>query len=451
MVRKTQMHFKVGKMASDLLAVFLALGVMSSSGFTLHEYLASGAVVFFGMALMQGYRLGDALPFWSTVARAVFLVPVALLVSFSFYFSGVSGVEFLRAIFIGITLLIFFRILIEYAEASYYRRGRGQIPVLVVGMSRAGEAFLERHMNNDAYARLNFVGFIDNVKKEPVHGVPYLGKLVDLEHRIESYRPEAIVHVGDLEQAVTLTTICQRYNLEYFVLPALLGAFGNRVATVDQAGFPLLTVRETNLRDWNHLFKRCFDLFFGMLFLILFSPIILLVSLSIMLERKTFYPFSFEERIDGRTGEAFRLWRFKTLKDGVEEEPMSAEELRMHSSFLIQDKGLSKTTRLGKLLRKTELNELPQLFNVMNNSMSLIGPRPPFKEEIGHYTNLHKRRLRLKPGITGLWQVEKDSTKQTLDDLLKLDIFYVENWSLVLDFFILAKTAKYVILHAFKS
>lgn len=451
MVRKTQMHFKMAKMASDFAAVFLALGTMATSAFTAGEYAISGLTVFIGMALMQGYKLGDALPFWSTVVRAVFLVPIAMLASFSFYFSGVSGPEFLRAAFIGTTLLIFFRILIEYMEAAYYRRGRGQIPVLIVGMSRAGEAFLARHMNNDAYARLNFVGFLDNTKKESIHGVPYLGKLVDLEHRIESYRPEAIVHVGDLEQAVTLTTLCQRYNLEYFVLPALLGAFGNRVATVDQGGFPLLTVRETNLRDWNHVFKRFFDVFFAFVFLLLFSPLIFVVGLCVMLERKTLNPFTFEERVDGRTLESFRLWRFKTLRDGESESPLTSEELHMHAESQIGDKGSEKSTRLGAFLRKTELHELPQLINVLNNTMSLVGPRPPFKEEMAHYTNLHKKRLRLKPGITGLWQVNKEQTKKTVEDLLKLDIFYVENWSLALDFSILAKTAKYVILHTFKS
>jgi len=445
MIRKTQMYFKMTKMVTDIVAILLALMFLLNSELSLIEMVISALVVFVGMSLMKGYSLGDPLPFWHTVRRVLYITSVSLLSIIAVHPVYLNIVEVINTVILASIYMIGFRVLIEWYESRYYRAGRGQIPVLIVGNSRAGDAFIKKHVEDDSLARLKIVGFLDNTHKTAIHGIPYLGKLLEMENRIISYNVEAIVQVGDPEQAITITAMCQRFNLDYFVLPSLLGTFSNRVTTVDQGGFPLITVRETNLVGWDHLYKRIFDLIIVSMLSVILLPVLLLVAIAVMIERKTLNPFVKEMRIDGRTCKKFYLWRFKTLRDGEREPVLTGDDLTLHSGSKLIDNGIERSTKLGKILRRFELNELPQLFNVFNNSMSLIGPRPPFKEEIAHYTNLHYKRLRLKPGVTGLWQVEKDKTKKTLDDLLKLDIYYVENWSTWLDFGILWKTMIFIL------
>jgi len=441
MVRKAQMYVKMAKVFSDALGVMLAL-LFSGVLVSWERMLLAAVVLVVGMAMASGYRLGRPLPFTSSVVRITFFLSIALLIAFCM---SVALATFFRALGLCMIYLLTTRILIEEGEVRAYRRGLGQIPVLVVGMSRAGEAFLAALKQDPTLARMHVLGFLDNTHSAPVHDVPYFGKLIDLEERITSYKPQAVIQVGLVEQAVTMTAICQKHHLEYFVLPSLIGAFGSRVRVNEDIGLPLIGIEETTLKGWGFAFKRLFDVLVSLLLVLLASPVMLVVAFLVAVERKSLHVFVQEMRVDGRANKEFALYRFRTLQDGKEEQCLTRDEIRLHSRGQIVDKSLPDATPLGALLRRTELNELPQLFNVLKNNMSIVGPRPPFPEELPHYTNFHHKRLRLKPGLTGMWQVYKGETKGTLDDLLRMDVYYVEHWSLGLDAKILAKTVLYVL------
>ena len=438
MVRKTQIYFKLAKIFTDITSVILALAFLPGFELTLSSITLLSLVMITLLSIFGTYQLGKSLSIIQSCFR--FLIAVSVTIILVFYFNtfySLNIFEYLRVILLSFVYLLSARIILEEYEARYYRRGIGQIPILLIGMSKAGENLLEKYTQEDSLQRLNIVGFLDNSRKESVIGVPYLGKLIDLENRIEAYRPEAVIQVGNLEQAVTITAICQKYNLEYHVLPSLIGALGTRVSINNFIGFPLISVRETNLEGWGFFFKKIFDIVASLALILLLSPVFLILVMVLVIERRTWHIIVHEQRVDGRIGSEFALFRFITLIDGAHEKPLDREELRLHSVGVVKDKSFEDATRVGKFLRKTELNELPQLFNVLNNTMSMVGPRPPYKEEVEHYTNFHQKRLRLKPGITGHWQVNKGKTAGTHDDLLRQDIWYIEHWSISQDLKIL--------------
>lgn len=443
MIRKPQMLFKLGGLFTDAVSVLFVALFLATSHFRAETIIFALVFLIFAQGLLGMYRLDRRETLLDTFVRC-FLSSTAAFLAGLFLFEPPLSVDIgLRIIILTSLFMTAMRILLSEFEQSYYDRGLGRVPVIVIGMSRAGESLLRQMKSREDLSRIHILGFLDNAKKDPVEETPWLGKLVDLERVITEQKPQALIQIGQPEQIVTITTICQRYNLEYHILPSLIGAFGKKVDVTRDAGIPLIKVKETNMHGWGFLLKRLFDIIAGLILLILTAPALLAAGITVMIERKTLNPFTAETRIDGRNGRSFSLYRFKTLKEGAQELPLNADEIKLHSQGVVQDKSLQHATTLGAFLRKTELNELPQLFNVLKNDMSIVGPRPPFQEETEHYTNFHQKRLRLKPGITGLWQIEKEKTDGSHDALLKKDIHYVENWSLGLDALIVLKTAAY--------
>jgi lipopolysaccharide/colanic/teichoic acid biosynthesis glycosyltransferase len=445
MIRKTQLLFKLGLIVIDLISIALILAFYIGEGPIINPILAS-LIAVATLSVMGGYHLEKQQTTLRTTMRLLLTTSFAMFLVYGL--SSIPAPEsamWIPLITYSTALLLILRMLFTIAERAHYKHGKGQIPIIVIGYSRAGEAFLREVKNDPNLARFRILGFLDNSKKEDLENTPYLGKLITIEDAIKKHKPEAVIQVGVLEQSVTVTTICQSYNLEYHVLPALLGAFGKKVTVNTAVGRPLITVKETNLQGWGFALKRVFDIFVSALLLILLAPVWIVICITLIIERKSFNIITKEQRIDGRTNLPFNMLRFRTLKNEETEVSLSAKQIKLHSTEMIVDKNLASATKIGAHLRRTELNELPQLLNVLKNSMSLIGPRAAFADEIEHYTNFHKKRLRLKPGITGLWQVEKDQTDGLHDDLLKKDIWYVENWSLELDLVIIFKTAAHTL------
>jgi exopolysaccharide biosynthesis polyprenyl glycosylphosphotransferase len=206
----------------------------------------------------------------------------------------------------------------------------------------------------------------------------------------------------------------------------------------------------------NQILKRSLDILGALIGLILFSPVMLITAAAIKLTSPG--PVIFRQTRLGRRGNPFSFLKFRSMKSGNDD--------RVHREYVLklidgqhaqlnqgkEDKPLYKLkndnriTAVGKIIRKLSIDELPQFFNVLQGQMSLVGPRPPLPFEVEKYKSWHLRRiLEVKPGITGLWQV-KGRSRTSFDDMVRLDIRYVQNWSLWLDFKILAKTVREVLI-----
>ncbi|MEN8264153.1 MAG: sugar transferase [Nitrospirota bacterium] len=199
------------------------------------------------------------------------------------------------------------------------------------------------------------------------------------------------------------------------------------------------------------IFKRCADIILSLIFIIIFSPLFLMIPILIKLSSEG--PVLFKQKRTGRFGKEFNFLKFRTM---IVNNDCSVHEKYIEN--LIHDSGIDdknkneennctykmsndpRVTSIGKILRKSSMDELPQFFNVLKGDMSIVGPRPPIPYEIKHYHAWHKRRIRrVKPGITGIWQVEGRS-RTTFDEMVRMDIRYVREWNLLLDIKILLKT-----------
>ncbi|MFA6918503.1 MAG: sugar transferase [Patescibacteria group bacterium] len=208
------------------------------------------------------------------------------------------------------------------------------------------------------------------------------------------------------------------------------------------SGFPIVELKKTRLDGWGRVYKRAFDIITSSMIIILLSPVMLIVALAIKIDSRGSLFFSYK-RI-GERGKPFTYFKFRSMRK-------DAHKLRFDQEFLKQHKNLRdgspmmkfqddpRITRVGKVIRKFSLDELPELFNVWIGKMSLVGPRPHEIEEVAKYESYHKKVLTIKPGMTGMAQVSGRSDLD-FDEEVRLDVWYMENWSFKLDLMILFKT-----------
>tara|TARA_Y100001970_G_scaffold224076_1_gene276065 strand:- start:68 stop:664 length:597 start_codon:yes stop_codon:yes gene_type:complete len=189
--------------------------------------------------------------------------------------------------------------------------------------------------------------------------------------------------------------------------------------------------------------KNIWERFFSFILGIVLLPIVLFFSILIKLDSKG--PIIFKQKRIGLHGRKFTQYKLRSMVFNAEELKDNIKEDNMHSGPVFKSNSDPRITRVGKLLRKYSIDEIPQLYNVIKGDMNLIGPRPPIPEEVKKYKPHHYRRLSVKPGLTGLWQVSGRNSIENFDDWVRLDLDYIDNWSLGGDLMIVLKTIPVVI------
>lgn len=234
-------------------------------------------------------------------------------------------------------------------------------------------------------------------------------------------------------------------DTELILAPALTNIAGPRVHTQPVAGLPLIHVDHPTYRGANRIVKRLFDLIGSLTLVVLFSPLLLAVAVAIKMTSKG--PVFFRQDRVGLNGETFPMIKFRSMVVDAETRLAALKQARTADAgnqVLFKMKNDPRITSVGRFIRRFSIDELPQLFNVVAGDMSLVGPRPPLRSEVDLYGDDALRRLLVKPGMTGLWQVSGRSDL-TWDDSVRLDVYYVENWSITADLAILWRTARAVI------
>ncbi len=207
---------------------------------------------------------------------------------------------------------------------------------------------------------------------------------------------------------------------------------------------PLGAARPPALRDANYPLKRIFDVLGAVLGILMCAPIIAVLAVLVKLDSRG--PVFFSQMRLGTGGRRFRMYKLRTMRVGAESEKAAVAHLNAsEDSRLFKIPGDPRVTRLGRNVRRWSLDELPQLVNVLKGDMSLVGPRPFFEEDLSNYEAHHFRRLEVRPGLTGLWQVSGRSEIVDFDEVVRLDQHYIDNWSLAFDVRIMARTLPAVI------
>ncbi len=280
---------------------------------------------------------------------------------------------------------------------------------------------------------------------QPDLPVPVVGDTADVRRICEGIGADTVlVARGGYDSSRELRRIAwalEGSDVDLVVVPSLTDIAGPRISMRPVAGLPLLHVEQPQAGEAGGLAKRIFDVAVAAVLLLLLSPLMLAVAALIKLHDGG--PVLFRQARVGRTGEPFGMLKFRSMVVDAEHQLSSIARFNESDGVLFKIREDPRITPVGKWLRRYSLDELPQLFNVLRGEMSLVGPRPPLQSEVEKYHDDVHRRLLVRPGVTGLWQVSGRSNL-SWNETVRLDLYYVDNWSMLTDLVIMAKTVRAV-------
>lgn len=269
----------------------------------------------------------------------------------------------------------------------------------------------------------------------------------DPAETLRRHKLDALIVVGtDTMSSKHLKQIAwnmENSNATLIVAPGLLEVAGPRVHTRPVSGMPLIEIDTPKFTGGKYIIKQIFDVTLALTALVITAPIMLIAAIAVKTDGG---PIFFLQERHGKDGKLFKMIKFRSMKVGSEklhEQLKKQKQKELTNSNMFKDPEDPRITKVGKFIRKYSIDELPQIFNVLKGDMSMVGPRPPLPSEVKEYEKHVHRRLYVKPGITGIWQVSGRSSL-SWEETVRLDLTYVENWSLLSDVIIILKTLQVV-------
>jgi len=324
--------------------------------------------------------------------------------------------------------------------AIHRERQRGRLTFRTGIVGTTGEATRLARVLRRPDLGFRPVGFVAVESGHPPTGLPVLGTLSSLSEVVRTHALDALfvatTAVGANEIA-KIQKVARRAGADVHVTANLPALLASRLSVEPLGGVIALSLRPVRLSGAQAAAKRAFDLVLGSLAILVSLPAWLAAAAAIKLTSRG--PILFRQQRVGQRGRRFTLLKFRTMVLDAEAMLVQLRDRNEASGPLFKLRDDPRITRVGGWLRRLSIDELPQLLNVLRGEMSLVGPRPPLQSEVDAYEDWQRDRLEVRPGITGLWQVSGRSDL-AFDEYVRLDLFYIENWSLAFDLYILAKT-----------
>jgi exopolysaccharide biosynthesis polyprenyl glycosylphosphotransferase len=394
--------------------------------------------------------------FKATAIGSLLIVAAAFLYRGGFEFRAFS---YARSVFVADFAFVLLsvgllRLVMRSVQTFVRSRQINLIPTLVVGRGPEASLFIKEMRERPALG-YRVIGVVDTKPidtQRTYEEVPVIGTLDSLPEVIrDSGANEVIIADSEVNSEALFEVMMRcgrRRGVEFRIAPSLFNCLP-RKTEIDQIGvLPMIRLFREPLSNSSRILKRTFDLIVSALAIILLFPLWLLIALLIKLDSRgsVFYT---QERV-GMDGRLFLLYKFRTMKADADPELHREYQRAFIAGRAEANLGNEKKptyklladpriTRIGKMLRRTSLDEVPQLLNVLLGDMSIVGPRPPIPYEVEAYELWHRKRLDMKPGLTGLWQVS-GRNRLPFEEMVRLDLFYIENWSLLLDLKIILRT-----------
>lgn len=372
----------------------------------------------------------------------VHLVGLFILLSLLFFFKEVDISRSYLAIYMtgNILLVLMYRYMVKRSLKAFRERGYNKQFVIILGAGSLGRRF---YNNLNQYPDLGYevVGFLDDYRKwdtnEKMHYRPILGEIDELEQILSRLLIDEVVLALPLDahhKYPEIIAACEKAGVRTLIIPDFFDYLPARPVFDNFAGMPMINVRDIPLDlAANRLFKRAFDIVFSLVAIILTLPVMIGIYLGIRLTSRG--PVIFKQERVGLNRRNFYMYKFRSMKPLPEGAP--------DTGWTVEND--PRRTKFGSFLRKTSLDELPQFFNVLFGHMSVVGPRPErpyyveqFKEEIPKYMVKHH----VRPGITGWAQSNGLRGDTSIEERIKHDIFYIENWSILFDIKIILRTIR---------
>lgn len=436
-------------------------------------YLVVPAIWALVFLALEVYDPARALRYLNDVQTVVVATSVAILLFAGvayLFFRELSRVLFAYFFLLDMFFLIGWRSLLRilYRTRPDLWPGRAR-RVLIVGVSSVGRE-IANALQDDRWAHLEPVGFVDDVSvnaerpqaisrhpaaqsvdsSSSIAGLPLLGPLSATAQIVRDHQIDEVVFALPLrahDQLMELVVALQELPVNVRLVPDILDLVFIRASVEEFAGLPLIGLREPAIDGVDRLVKRGFDFVIGGLTLVIASPAMLLIALAIRLDSPG--PILFCQQRVGEGGKLFWMYKFRTMVPGAEEQEMrlamDVDDPNAGPPLFNKRPDDPRVTRLGRLLRRTSLDELPQLVNVLTGEMSLVGPRPELPWLVRRYLPWQSKRFAVPQGITGWWQISGRSKRAEHSVRVEDDLYYIRNYSLLLDLRILWKTIGSVI------
>jgi len=436
------------------------------------DLLAAATAMIVAVAVRFGSALSVPYLVVALASPLVWVMTCASVRAYELRFLGTGSEEFQRIFNAGVRLLaltgvvsvalrlepartfllialpgtVFLTLVLRYAARQHLHRlreqGRCLHKVIVVGRERSC-AELVRQLRTETRAGFSVVGAcIDRAQSPTVEGVPVIGTSTTIVQALERSGADTVA-VGawsDLTQADLrrLSWQLEGSGVDLVVAPSLTDVAGPRIHIRPVSGLPLLHIEEPELSGGRRLLKGSIDRSLSLVALVLLSPLLVVIALAIRLTSRG--PALFRQQRIGVDGGTFTMLKFRSMFVDAEHRLSDLRDQNdAADGVLFKMRDDPRVTPVGRRLRRLSLDELPQLINIVLGDMSIVGPRPPLPTEVEQYQRDVRRRLLVKPGLTGLWQISGRSDL-SWEESVRLDLLYVENWSLALDASIVYKT-----------
>ena len=404
--------------------------------------LSAGLLVIYRIEGVYNYVRGRTWleEFYSLLTATFTGIVILVFVFFFFRPQYYSRLIYLYAGVLSVFLLTAGRVVMRWVLRALRKRGWGVDRAILVGGGEIGRAIM-RNVLAQPDLGYHIEGFVDDdPNKSAIGNFQLLGGTDQLPRLLREREIDEVIvtlpwHARD--KIVRIIEMSEAAGARIKIVPDLFQLSLSQIAVDAVGGIPLIGFKETSLSYGALAIKRAMDVLFSVaVFLIGLIPMAL-IALCIKLTSQG--PIIFAQFRVGRGGKVFTAYKFRTMRAGAEDEKNDLAHLNEATGPLFKIRNDPRITPVGKFLRRTSLDELPQFWNVLNGDMSLVGPRPPLPNEVAQYEEWHKRRLDVSPGLTGLWQVSGRS-ELTFDEMVMLDLYYIENWSPWLDIWIMLKT-----------
>lgn len=334
------------------------------------------------------------------------------------------------------------RIIVRLTQKQLLKNGTGVHKVVLVGDSKSTDILMSKFSSEKT------IGFevVKRLKDFSLESSQELRDFLDGREVDEIIQADPNMSKSEI---VRLYDFAYEFHLTFRYVADLLDAKVLKTEVTEIAGLPIVEVIKTPLEGWGRISKRIFDVFGSIVLIIIFAPILLLFALLVKIDSAG--PIIYQNGRIGKGGKFFKLYKFRSMMDNfcVYDENHSKQALAYEKELISKQNTKEgplykigndpRVTKIGRIIRKYSIDELPQFFNVLRGDMSLVGPRPHQPREIALYEQSHKKVLTIKPGITGMAQVSGRSDL-SFEEEVKLDTYYIENWSLLMDLSILLKT-----------
>ena len=350
---------------------------------------------------------------------------------------------------VNIVLLSGEKLVLVHAIGMIRRRGYNRKMVLIVGEGEKFKRFISTIRSHFSWG-LDIIGILNSDKDsvgKKVKEAEVLGTYDDIHEILHSYPLDDVILTmpnGHFEEMKKIIAICELEGVPIRIVSDFLGDISQKIRTDVIYGIPIISIYNFPENDGRLIIKRAIDFFGSLIGLIVLLPFFAVIALAIKISSKG--PIFYCWQVMGKNKKQFAGYKFRTMvedADDRKESLLSKNEMTGPAFKISND---PRITGVGRILRKYSLDELPQLWSVLKGDMSLVGPRPPLVSEFDEFDDWHRRKLSVRPGMTCLWQINGRSEISEFNSWAKLDLEYIDNWSLLLDFKILLKTIPIVFI-----